>query len=60
MTDSETGRHIEKDSDGEVVRFDTKRTYTKKELKKMRDQFVEDAKAGRRICLSDLMINVGM
>jgi hypothetical protein len=50
------GRYEEIDKEGQmVVRFDTKREYTKEELKEQREQFVKDAKAGKVICISDLM-----
>ena len=58
-----TGRYIVKEADGsETVRFETrnKEQYTKLDLAAQRAQFVKDAKAGKIICLSDLMITHGM
>lgn len=56
------GKYFETDkSDGQkVVRYDTKAKYTKKELEAQRADFEREAKAGNRICISDLMINHGM
>lgn len=55
------GKYSETGRDGrEVVRYATKGRYTKEEQAAMRDDFVKEAKAGRQICLSDLMINHGM
>lgn len=44
----------------EVVRWNTKKKYTKEELEKQRDEFEEQAKKGNLIDLTDLMINHGM
>jgi hypothetical protein len=53
--------HEETDKNGnKVIRWDTKKKYTKEELKKQREQFVKQAKNGKVICLTDLMINHGM
>ncbi len=52
---------IEKDNQGQnVVRWDTKKKYTKEELKKQRKEFEQEAKKVSLICLTDLMINHGM
>ena len=59
-----TGRYVKESNVAgkieETVHFDTTKKYTKEELKAQRNQFSEDAKAGKVICLSDLMINHGM
>lgn len=44
----------------EIVRWDTKKKYSKKELEQQRKEFTEKAKEGKVICLTDLMINHGM
>ena len=44
------------DKDG-IVRWDTKKQYTREELAKQRQEFEEQAKAGKTICLTDLIGN---
>lgn len=59
----DTGEYIQKDKNatgGEVVRFDTKKKYTKEELAAQREEFSKAAKEGKVICISDLMCNHGM
>ncbi len=56
-TSVDAGKYIDKDG---VVRWLTDRKYTKEEQKKQRTDFVNEAEAGKQICLSDLMINHGM
>ena len=53
--------YVETDKNGdEVVRWDTKKKYTKQELEKQREEFSNLAKQGKKLCISDLMINHGL
>ena len=59
--DLKTGRYIERDEAGkDVVRFATTRKHNRAQQRRQRDQFTEDAKAGKLICLTDLFISHGM
>lgn len=53
----ETGKYLDEDGS---VRWKTDRQYSEEERKKMRDEFQEEAKKGKLICISDLMINHGL
>ncbi len=54
-------KYTETDKNGQsVIRFKTDRKYTQAELAQQREEFDKEAKAGKVICLSDLMINHGM
>ena len=64
METMNNGRYVQEYSERgkvkEVIRYNTNKKYSKQELEVQREQFEKDAKAGKVLCLSDLMINHGM
>ena len=55
------GKYTETMPDGrELVRYATNGRYTNEQLEAQRQDFEKEARAGKLICLSDLMINHGM